>query len=104
MEKRRRETEFARLRAIEHPTSKNIASQTSSSSEMPTQINNQLSRLNEEEKMSVIPTSRTPSTGPHKKMYLSLDLADLPGVDLLHKDEEGALHQLSFVTSAVPAT
>lgn len=88
LEKRRRETEFARLRAIEHPTSKNIASANKLIVRDATQINNQLSRLNEEEKMSVIPTSRTPSTGPHKKMYLSLDLADLPGVDLLHKDEK----------------
>jgi transcriptional adapter 2-alpha len=88
LEKRRRETEFARLRAIEHPTSKNIASANKLIVRDATQINNQLNRLNEEEKMSVIPTSRTPSTGPHKKMYLSLDLADLPGVDLLHKDEK----------------
>ena len=74
LEKRRRETEFARLRAIEHPTSKNIASANKLIVRDATQINNQLSRLNEEEKMSVIPTSRTPSTGPHKKMYLSLIL------------------------------
>jgi len=88
LEKRRRETEFARLRAIEHPTSKNIASANKLIVRDATQVNNQLSRLNEEEKISAIPTSRTPSTGPHKKMYLSLDLADLPGVDLLHEDEK----------------
>ena len=88
MEKRRRETEFARLRAIEHPTSKNIARANKFIVRDATQINEQLTRINEEEKMPVVPIGRTPSTGTRRRMYLALDLTDLPGTDLLNEDEK----------------
>ncbi|CEG00111.1 Zinc finger, ZZ-type [Ostreococcus tauri] len=88
LEKRRRETEFARLRAIEHPTSKNIARANKFIIRDATQINEQLARIADEEKTSAIPTPRTPSTGTRRRMYLALDLTDLPGVDLLSEDEK----------------
>jgi transcriptional adapter 2-alpha len=89
LEKRRRETEFARLHAIEHPTSKNIARANKFIVRDATQVNEQLTRMNDEDKtVSVIPTPRTSSLGPRRRMYLSLDLADLPGVDLLNDDEK----------------
>jgi len=89
LEKRRRETEFARLRAIEHPTSKNIARANKFIVRDATQINEQLTRMNDEDKtVSVIPTPRASTLGPRRRMYLSLDLADLPGVDLLNDDEK----------------
>ena len=86
-EKRRRETEFARLRAIEHPTSKNIAQANKFIVRDATQVNEQLAQIEREEKASIIPTGRVQLTGSMRKTYLSLDLTDLPGVDLLNDAE-----------------
>jgi len=88
LEKRRRETEFARLKAIETPTSKNIARANKFIVRDATQLNEQVNQMNNEEKLTAVPTSRTPSSGLKRRMHLSLDLAGLPGVDLLNDAEK----------------